>query len=56
MNMTAITENRAHRVTEMQIGETLFTVVSVESDRAKEHLYDKVKHLILDNADRSQAA
>lgn len=56
MDVNSITGNKANRVTEMQIGETLFTVVSVESDRAKEHLYDKVKRLILDNADRSQAA
>ena len=56
MDVNAITNNKPNQVTEMQIGETLFTVVSVESDRAKEHLYDKVKRLILDNADRSQAA
>ena len=56
MDVNTITDNKQSRVTEMQIGETLFTVVSVESDRAKEHLYDKVKRLILDNADRSQAA
>ena len=56
MDVNSITENKASRVTEIQIGEKLFTVVSVESDRAKERLYDKVKRLILDNADRSQAA
>ena len=56
MDVNTITDNKQSRVTEMQIGETLFTVVSVESGRAKEHLYDKVKRLILDDADRSQAA
>ena len=33
----------------MQIGDTFFTVVSVESDRAREHLYDKVKRMILND-------
>ena len=36
-------------ITEMQVGDTIFTVVSVESDRAREHLYDKVKRMILNN-------
>lgn len=39
------------RVSEMQIGATLFTVISVESANAKETAYDKVKKLILTNAD-----
>lgn len=39
------------RVSEMQIGTTLFTVISVESASAKETAYDKVKKLILTNAD-----
>ena len=56
MDVNTITDNKQSRITEIQIGETLFTVVSIESDRAKEHLYDKVKRLILDGADRSQAA
>ena len=50
--MTDIQENikaKPHSITEMQIGNTLFTVVSVESDRARERLYDKVKRLILDS-------
>ncbi|MGI6325533.1 MAG: hypothetical protein ACOX1U_00955 [Saccharofermentanales bacterium] len=33
----------------MQVGDTLFTVVSVESDRARERLYDKVKRMILND-------
>lgn len=49
MDVNTITKNKPSRVTEMQIGDTLFTVVSVESDRAGEHLYDKVKRLILNN-------
>ena len=49
-------EERIHdgkpcRVSEMQIGTTLFTVISVESASAKETAYDKVKKLILTNAD-----
>ena len=49
MDVNAITNNKPSRVTEMQIGDTLFTVVSVESDRAREHLYDKVKRMILND-------
>ena len=47
MDVNTITNNKPSRVTEMQVGDTLFTVVSVESDRAREHLYDKVKRMIL---------
>ena len=49
MDVNTITKNKPSRVTEMQIGDTLFTVVSVESDRAREHLYDKVKRMILND-------
>lgn len=49
MDVNTITQKKPCRVTEMQIGDTLFTVVSVESDRAREHLYDKVKRMILNN-------
>lgn len=48
-NKANIPESKPHRVTEMQVGDTLFTVVSVESDRARERLYDKVKRMILDS-------
>ena len=51
-DMTDVQENtntKPHRIAEMQIGDTLFTVVSVESSRARECLYDKVKRLILDS-------
>ena len=49
-------EKRIHdgkpcRVSEMRIGTTLFTVISVESASAKGTAYDKVKKLILTNAD-----
>ena len=43
------TKTKPSRIVEMQIGDTLFTVVSVESDRARERLYDKVKRMILNN-------
>ena len=49
MDVNAITNNKPSRVTEMQIGDTIFTVVSVESDRARERLYDKVKRMILND-------
>ena len=49
MDVNTITEKKQSRVTEMQVGDTIFTVVSVESDRAREHLYDKVKRMILNN-------
>lgn len=44
-----ITEDKHRRVTEMQIGDTVFTVISVESSRARERLYDKVKRMIMDS-------
>ena len=37
------------RSTEMTIGNTLFTVISVQGDAAKETAYDKVKKLIMDS-------
>jgi hypothetical protein len=48
-SMTTIPDNKPHRTSQMQIGDTLFTVISVESDRAREHLYDKVKRMILND-------
>ena len=41
-----IPKNKPYRINEMQVGDMLFTVVSIESDRAREHLYDKVKRMI----------
>ena len=35
----------------MQIGNTLFTVISVQSDSARETALDKVRKLILDHSD-----
>ena len=49
MEVNSITNNKPSRVTEMQVGDTLFTVVSVESNRARERLYDKVKRMILND-------
>ena len=46
-----IHDGKPCRVSEMQVGTTLFTVISVESADAKESAYDKVKKLILTNAD-----
>lgn len=46
------TKTKPSRIVEMQIGDTLFTVVSVESDRARERLYDKVKRMILNNENK----
>ena len=37
------------RIDEMKVGATLFTVISVQSDSAKETAYDKVKNLVLNN-------
>ena len=47
-SVNMIPETTPHRVTEMQVGDTIFTVISVESNCAKERLYDKVKRLIMD--------
>ena len=49
MDVNTITNNKPSRVTELQVGDTLFSVVSVESDRARERLYDKVKRMILND-------
>ena len=42
------------RSTEMTIGNTLLTVISVQGDAAKETAYDKVKKLIMDNVETAQ--
>lgn len=41
------------RVDEMKVGTTLFTVISVQSDSAKETVNDKVKNLILNNRENT---
>ena len=41
MDINTITQNKPYRVSEMQVGETVFAVISVESDLAKESLYNK---------------
>ena len=35
------------RTEEMKVGDTLFTVISVESGKAKETAYEKVRKLIM---------
>lgn len=47
--MNTVIDSKPRRITEMQVGDTVFTVISVESDRARERLYDKVKRLIMDS-------
>lgn len=47
MDVNTLIRQKPHRTTETRIGDTLFTIVSIESDRAKETLYDKVKRMIL---------
>lgn len=47
-----VPENKPHRVNEMQVGDTIFTIVSVESNRARERLFDKIKRMILNNEDK----
>lgn len=49
MDINTITQNKPYRVSEMQVGETIFTVISMESDLARENLYNKVKRMILDS-------
>ena len=42
-------EGKPCRSTEMAVGNTLITLISVQGESAKETAYDKVKKLILDN-------
>ena len=42
------------RSTEMTIGNTLFTVISVQGDAAKETAYDKVKKLIMNDTETTR--
>lgn len=51
MDLNDIITKKPYRVSEMQVGETIFTVISMESDMAKENLYNKVKRMILDSGD-----
>lgn len=53
MTNTSITsyKGRPCRSEEMMVGNTLFTVISVQSDQAKETAYDKVKKLILSHSE-----
>ena len=53
-NETCTYNNKSCRSTEMAIGNTLFTVISVQGDAAKETAYDKVKKLILSGVETAQ--
>ena len=53
MNETRMHNGKPCRVDEMQVGTTLFTVISVQSDSAKETVNDKVKNLILNNRENT---
>ena len=37
-------------MSEMTVGNTVFTVISVQSDHARETAYQKLRRLILENA------
>ncbi len=56
MDVSSLTKNKPCRITEIQVGDTIFTVVSVESDRAIERLYDKVKRMILNDETQDTTA
>ena len=43
-------KGRPARVSEMMVGNTLFTVISVQSENAKETPCEKVKRLILEHS------
>ncbi len=49
LDISDIKAKKPHRTTQIQVGDTVFTIVSVESDRARERLYDKVKRMILNS-------
>ena len=51
---TSIYNDKPCRSTEMAIGNTLFTVISVQSDAAKETAYNKVKKLILSSVETAE--
>ena len=42
------------RSSEMTVGNTTFTVISVQSDAAKETAYDKVKRLVLNGVETAR--
>lgn len=54
MTDNSIYNNKPCRSTEMTIGNTSFTVISVQGDAAKETAYDKVKKLILAGLETAQ--
>lgn len=48
--MTVTGKMRPFRVSEIMVGNTLFTVISVQSENAKETPCEKVKRLILEHS------
>ena len=53
MDETRMHNGKPSRIDEMTVGTTLFTVISVQSDSAKETANDKVKNLILNNRENT---
>lgn len=52
MDLNDIITKKPCRVSEIQVGETIFTVISIESDLAKENLYNSIiQRLYEDNLD-----
>ena len=49
LDLSDIKIKKQYRTTEMQVGDTIFTIVSVESDVSEQRLYDKEKRMILNN-------
>jgi hypothetical protein len=47
--LTAVHNGRPCRLSEMTVGNTIFTVVSVQSDSASETAYEKFRKRILDD-------
>ena len=50
MEKTMTYKGKTCTSSEVQVGDTIFTVISVQSDSAKETAQEKVKRLILANA------
>lgn len=45
-------EEKPCRTSELQVGDTIFTVVSLQSDAARDTAYTKVKKLILNKVNK----
>lgn len=51
--MCTATETKEKRITEKQVGDTLYIIESVFSQDAKQTPYDKIKRLILSEVENS---